>query len=69
MVGNPGEDPEYRQGGAPAGEFFGADLPVTSVPGGNPATTGGYSPQADRDKLPAPGSTEGDPLPPTGVRR
>lgn len=69
MVGDPGENPEYTQGGAPAGETFGGDLPVTSVPGGNPATTNGYSPDPTQDKLPAPGSTDGDGLPPTGIRR
>lgn len=46
--------------GAPAGEFFGADLPVTSVPGGAPAQTGGFSPNPAQEKLPAPGSEEGN---------
>ena len=70
LGGVPEQDPNFDQGGAPAGPTFSeSELPVVSVPGGNPFTTGGYSPQADQDKLPRPGSTDGNGLPPTGVRK
>ncbi len=55
--------------GAPAGDFFGADLPVVSVPGGAPATFDGYTASPEQDKLPAPGSSEGNGIAPSGVRR
>lgn len=55
--------------GAPAGDYFGADLPVTSVPGGAPATTGGFTPNPAQDKLPPPGSSEGNQTAPSGNRR
>ncbi len=69
MVGDPASNPETTQGGAPGGRSLGDDLPSVAVPGGNPANLGGYTPQTDQDQLPPPGSTEGDPKPPTGIRR
>lgn len=69
MVGNPGASPEFTQGGAPGGRSLGDDLPSVAVPGGNPANLGGYSPQADQDQLPRPGSTDGDQKSPTGISR
>ena len=45
----PEQDPEYTQGGAPAGPFFGADRPVSNPPLN--ATTGGYSPGGGQDPL------------------
>ena len=62
-------NPEFTQGGAPAGPTFGADLPVTSVPGGSPASTNGYSPSSARDPLGRPGSNDGGGTAPTGTRR
>ena len=69
MPKNPESNPEFTQGGAPGGETFANDLPSVAVPGGNPATTGGYTPQADQDQLPAPGSNEGCGKAPTGISR
>ena len=69
LGGTPEQNPERTEGGAPAGEVFGSDLPVVAVPGGTPFTTGGYRPQSDQDKLPAPGSSDGAGIAPTGIRR
>ena len=55
--------------GAPAGDTFGADLPVVSVPGGPPATFDGYTASPEQEALPAPGSSEGSGTAPSGVRR
>lgn len=55
--------------GAPGGLSMGDDLPSVAVPGGPPATYGGYTPDASQDQLPAPGSTTGDPVAPSGIRR
>ena len=68
--GIPEQNPESLQGGAPGGPVFSdAELPSVAVPGGTPFTTNGYSPQADQDSLPAPGSTDGCGTAPSGVRR
>ncbi len=70
LGGIPEQNPERTQGGAPAGPWISeAELPSVAVPGGVPFTTGGYSPQADQDKLPPPGSSEGNGLAPSGVRK
>lgn len=56
--------------GAPAGLVPSqGELPSVAVPGGTPFTTGGYSPDGSQDKLPPPGSSEGNQTAPTGVRR
>jgi hypothetical protein len=70
LGGVPEQNPETTQGGAPAGETFSdGELPSVAVPGGQPFTTGGYSPQADQDSLPRPGSSDGCGLPPSGIRK
>lgn len=70
LGGIPEQNPERIEGGAPAGPWFSeSELPVVAVPGGNPANMGGYSPQADQDKLPPPGSSDGCGLAPTGNRK
>lgn len=56
------------QGGAPAGEWFGNDLPVHGTHGGN-AFTEGFRPNNANPPLPAPGTDEGVGLPPGGSRR
>lgn len=63
------QDPNATHDGAPAGEWFGADLPVEAVHGGMPMRLGGFSPSPEQDKLPAPGSSEGYPKAPTGNAR
>lgn len=65
----PEQDPEFTQGGAPGGPDLGSDLPSVAVPGGNPATTNGYSPDASQDQLPPPGSSVGNGTAPDGIRR
>lgn len=69
LGGIPEQNPESTQGGAPGGETFSGELPSVAVPGGTPFTTGGYSPQADQDQLPRPGSTDGNGIAPTGIRK
>ena len=69
LDGIPEQNPEAIEGGAPGGPTFESELPSVAVPGGKPFTTGGYSPQADQDSLPAPGSTDGNGTAPTGIRR
>ena len=66
-------DPEFTQGGAPAGRFLSeGELPSVAVPGGMPMTLNGYSPDPSR----APQvSIEQDPrglgvtAPPSGLRK
>lgn len=61
---------DVLQGEAPAGLFpTEGELPVIAVPGGDPATLGGYSPNGAQQSLPAPGSDDGNGLPPSGSRR
>jgi hypothetical protein len=67
--GTPTNEPSFTQGGAPGGKSMGDDLPSVAVPGGKPFSTGGYTPQADQDQLPTPGSTEGEQKAPSGTRR
>lgn len=54
--------------GAPGGPLP-ISSPSVAVPGGKPFTTNGFVPSGEQDALPAPGSTDGMPLPPDGVRR
>jgi hypothetical protein len=67
-----GELPPWRdttQGGAPAGEFFTpGELPIHATHGGA-GFTEGFSPSSANPPLPAPGSDEGFPKPPSGERR
>lgn len=71
--GPEGVNPEFTEGGAPAGRFFTpAELPVTPLgeSAGMPATTGGFSPSADHAPLGAPGPAGLDyPRPATGSTR
>ena len=69
LGGTPEQNPEATEGGAPAGPWFGNDLPSVSVVGGKPATLDGYTPSREQDKLPRPGSDEGCGTAPTGIRR
>ena len=62
-------DPEFTQGGAPGGLTFESDLPSIAVPGGNPASTNGFSPSPAQDPLGRPGSNDGGGTAPTGNRR
>lgn len=63
----PEQNPESTQGGAPAGRWpSDAELPVEAVSGGAPANYGGFRPSDFTHPLPPPGSTEGDPKPPSG---
>lgn len=57
---------DAKHDGAPAGPWFtDAELPSIAVPGGSPATTGGYSPDPSRTS-----QADGEPTaPPTGIRR
>jgi hypothetical protein len=78
-VGNPGgpsypeQNPEFTQGGAPAGPFFSeGELPSIAVAGGNPANLGGYSPDPSRTPQVSIGQDPrslGVTAPPSGVRR
>lgn len=62
----PYQNPNYTQGGAPAGRFFTeAELPIESHSGaGMPMTTSGFRPTDATAPLPEPGSSTGFPLPP-----
>lgn len=69
----PEQNPEFTQGGAPAGAFFSeGELPSVANPGGPPMTLGGYTPDPGRTPQV---STVQDPrglgvtAPPSGVRR
>jgi len=57
-----------EQGGAPAGRWPGAELPVHEITGPHPFSEG-FSPSSDGPALPPPGSDIGSPLPPSGYRR
>lgn len=66
----PEAQPDVTQGGAPGGLFpTDAELPVSSHDGGPPMTTNGFRPSPQTHPLPAPGSCDGDPLPPVLPRR
>jgi hypothetical protein len=72
-VPNPQENPDFTQGGAPAGKFFSeAELPSVAVVGGPPATFNGYTPDPSRTPQ---SSTVDDPsgfgvgTAPSGLRR
>lgn len=64
----PEQKPDATHDGAPAGEYFGADLPVQSVPGGAPMTTGGFTPSSANPPLPR-DPMDGYTKPPGGNRR
>lgn len=64
----PEQKPDATHDGAPAGEWFGSDLPQNAVPGGSPMTLGGYSPERGNPPLPA-DPMDGYTKPPTGPRR
>jgi hypothetical protein len=66
----PEGQPDAKHDGAPAGELpSDSELPVRATHGGPSATTGGYSASPSNEPLPAPGSCDGDGLPPTGLRK
>jgi hypothetical protein len=60
----PHQDPAFSQGGAPAGRFFGSELPVRAIEGGAPAVLGGFRASPETAPLPPPGSSVGSPKPP-----
>lgn len=48
----PEQDPNYTQGGAPGGDWFGSDLPVKSITGPTPMTTDGFTPESGPARMP-----------------
>lgn len=62
----PHQNPNFTQGGAPAGRFFSeAEFPVTPISGaGMPMTTSGFRATDASAPLPPPGSSVGSPMPP-----
>ena len=60
----PYQDPAFSQGVAPAGRFFGSELPVRAIEGGAPAVLGGFRASAETAPLPPPGSSVGFTKPP-----
>ena len=70
MASVPGDIGPFKgdngQGGAPAGDFFSErELPVRPTDVGSPFKEG-FRPTDANPPLPAPGSCDGDPLPPKG---
>jgi hypothetical protein len=60
------QNPDFTQGGAPAGPWFTeGELPSVAVPGGQPMTTNGFSPDPSR----TPQEDKNPTAPPTGIRR
>jgi hypothetical protein len=65
----PEQEADAIHDGAPGGLTFEGELPSVAVPGGQPFTTNGYTPDGAQDSLPAPGSEEGNGTAPSGIRK